>query len=83
MSASVTFRGKEITNPILRVLAVVFVVAAVLLAIPLAMLIVFIGVTVTLPLHIALFLCGFNGFIFRDGDSVEYTIKRSSFERRA
>jgi len=83
-SASVQFRGREVQNPVLRVLIVLFLA----ILVPVSMLWVLIIVAllivlspVLLPAHFVLRALGRKGFVRRDGDTISIIIDNTALER--
>lgn len=87
-SHSVKWNGREVQNPILRKLVVLFVVVWAIVAIPLGILGAILGIVlcvvlppVTLPLDVVLKALGRRGFFRQEGSGFNYAIDHRAFGR--
>jgi hypothetical protein len=89
MSTSIKFNGKEIDNPIVRIVVVLFIFVFIVVIVALfglMMPLIVLGVValvafLTVPLHLILRLCGRRGFYLREGSTRTWTNK-GAFGRR-
>ena len=89
MSTSIMFNGKEVRNPITKILVAVLVIIFVIIILAtlgFVMITVILGTialafVLTVPLHLIFRLCGRRGFYVREGNSHTWT-STGAFERR-
>lgn len=89
MSTSIKFNGKEVQNPIIRILVVILAIVCVVIliaALGLGAVFIILGLisltfVLTVPLHFILRLCGRRGFYVRECNSHTWTIT-GAFQHR-
>ena len=83
-SVNITFRGKEVHNPLLRklIVSIVIPVASVaILLVPIAMILVVLLSPVWVPMHLVLKAFGRRGFVVHEGQSMQIDINLAGFRK--
>jgi hypothetical protein len=80
MSTSIKFNGKEVQNPVARILIVLIAMFGFVM-LPIIIGVIALAVVLTIPLHFILRLCGRRGFCVREGNSHTWT-STGAFARR-
>lgn len=85
---SIKFNGREIQNPVIKVLVVVALAMCCAIAvvfgsvmIPVILGLIVLALVLTIPLHLILRICGRRGFYVRDGNKHTWT-NTGAFQRR-
>lgn len=79
---SVKWNGKEVENPILRVLVLIWVAGSVTFGILCLVLVFAIVIPLSIPVHFILKLCHRRGFVKLEGNSFSYDVGLDGFRKR-
>jgi hypothetical protein len=79
---SVTFRDKEVQNPVLRILIGISAIFMVLLGVVLMIISLFIIIPLSIPVHFLLRVCGRAGFTDHHSDGTfSYNVTTAGFHK--